>query len=111
MPVLEQFLGSSAGLSPATVTRLTQQWQADHAAVMDRDFAEVDYVSGWADGIHLNVRLEEAKACVLVLVGVWADDSEELVALKDGYRESGESWADLLRDCARPGMRTPVLVR
>lgn len=97
MPVLKQFLGSSAGLSPATVTRLTQQWQADHAAVMDRDFAEVDYVSGWADGIHLNVRLEEAKACVLVLVGVWADGSEELVALKDDYRESGESWADLLR--------------
>lgn len=58
VPVLEQFLGSSASLSPATVTRLTQQWQADHAAVVDRDFAEVDYVYGWADGIHLNVRLE-----------------------------------------------------
>ncbi|MFC8008611.1 hypothetical protein ACFUCH_37345 [Streptomyces olivaceus] len=57
-------------LSPATVTRLTQQWRAGHAAVVDRDFAEVDYVYGWADGIHLNVRLEEAKACVLVLVGV-----------------------------------------
>ncbi|WP_399140933.1 hypothetical protein Q3A86_26870 [Streptomyces sp. NBUA17] len=70
MPVLEQLLGSSAGLSRTTVTRLTQQWQADHAAVVDRDFAEVDYVYGWADGIHLNVRLEEAKACVVVLVGL-----------------------------------------
>ena len=109
VPALEQFLGSSAGLSPATVTRLTQQWQADHAAFMDRDLAEVDYVYVWADGIHLNVRLEEAKACVLVLVGVRADGSKELVALKDGYRESGESWADLLRDCARRGMRAPVL--
>ncbi|KES02981.1 transposase [Streptomyces toyocaensis] len=109
VPALEQFLGSSAGLSPATVTRLTTQWQADHAAFMDRDLAEVDYVYVWADGIHLNVRLEEAKACVLVLVGVRADGSKELVALKDGYRESGESWADLLRDCARRGMRAPVL--
>ncbi|MFC3577444.1 IS256 family transposase [Streptomyces yaanensis] len=109
VPALEQFLGSSAGLSPATVTRLTQQWQADHAAFMDRDLAEVDYVYVWADGIHLNVRLEEAKACVLVLVGVRADGSKELVALKDGYRESAESWADLLRDCARRGMRAPVL--
>ncbi|WP_412566466.1 IS256 family transposase [Streptomyces chartreusis] len=109
VPALEQFLGSSAGLSPATVTRLTQQWQADHAAFMDRDLAEVDYVYLWADGIHLNVRLEEARACVLVLVGVRADGSKELVALKDGYRESGESWADLLRDCARRGMRAPVL--
>ncbi|MGW7549613.1 IS256 family transposase [Streptomyces sp. NPDC054770] len=109
VPALEQFLGSSAGLSPATVTRLTQQWQADHAAFMARDLAEVDYVYVWADGIHLNVRLEEAKACVLVLIGVRADGSKELVALKDGYRESGESWADLMRDCARRGMRAPVL--
>ncbi|PWI04872.1 IS256 family transposase [Streptomyces sp. NWU339] len=109
VPALEQFLGSSAGLSPATVTRLTQQWQADHAAFMDRDLAEVDYVYVWADGIHLNVRLEEAKACVLVLIGVRADGSKELVALKDGYRESSESWADLMRDCARRGMRAPVL--
>jgi putative transposase len=109
VPALEQFLGSSAGLSPATVTRLTQQWQADHAAFMDRDLAEVYYVYVWADGIHLNVRLEEAKACVLVLIGVRADGSKELVALKDGYRESTEAWADLLRDCARRGMRAPVL--
>ncbi|MEU5307130.1 IS256 family transposase [Streptomyces noursei] len=109
VPALEQFLGSSAGLSAATVTRLTTQWQSDHAAFMDRDLSEVDYVYVWADGIHLNVRLEEAKACVLVLIGVRADGSKELVALKDGYRESGESWADLLRDCARRGMRAPVL--
>ncbi|MFI6358251.1 IS256 family transposase [Streptomyces sp. NPDC050743] len=109
VPALEQFLGSSAGLSPATITRLTTQWQADHAAFMDRDLAGIDYVYVWADGIHLNVRLEEAKACVLVLIGVRADGSKELVALKDGYRESGESWADLLRDCARRGMRAPVL--
>ncbi|WP_405147344.1 IS256 family transposase [Sphaerisporangium sp. NBC_01403] len=109
VPALQQFLGSSAGLSPATVTRLTQQWQADHAAFMDRDLSDVDYVYVWADGIRLNVRLEEAKACVLVLVGVRADGSKELVALKDGYRESGESWADLMRDCARRGMRAPVL--
>ncbi|MFC8431903.1 IS256 family transposase [Streptomyces sp. NPDC057253] len=109
VPALEQFLGSAAGLSPATVTRLTQQWQADHTAFMDRDLSQVDYVYVWADGIHLNIRLEEAKACVLVLIGVRADGSKELVALADGYRESAESWADLMRDCARRGMRAPVL--
>ncbi|MEY9484237.1 putative transposase [Streptomyces calvus] len=108
VPALGQFLGSSAGLSLATVTRLTQQWQVDHAAFMDRDLAVVDYVYVWADGIHLNVRPEEAKACVLVLVGVRADGSKELVALKDGYRESADFWADL-RDCARRGTRAPVL--
>lgn len=109
VPALEQFLGSSAGLSATTVTRLTAQWQADHAGFKDRDSSEVDYVYVWTDGIHLNVRLEEAKACVLVLIGARADGSKEPVALKDGYRESAESWADLLRDCARTGMRAPVL--
>jgi putative transposase len=63
----------------------------------------------WADGVHLKVRLDEAKACVLVMVGVRADGSKELIALDEGYRESGESWANMLRDCARRGMRAPVL--
>jgi putative transposase len=57
----------------------------------------------------LKVRLDEAKACVLVLLGVRADGRKELIALDAGYRESGESWANLLRDCALRGMRAPVL--
>jgi transposase-like protein len=63
----------------------------------------------WADGIHVNVRLDEAKLCLLVLIGVRADGRKELVALADGYREAAESWADLVRDCRRRGMRAPVL--
>jgi putative transposase len=58
---------------------------------------------------HVNVRLDEDKLCLLVIVGVRADGTKELVALADGYRESTGSWADLLRDCARRGMRAPVL--
>ena len=69
----------------------------------------MDYVYLWADGIHVNIRLEEHKLCLLVMIGVRADGRKELVALADGYRESAESWADLLRDCARRGMRAPVL--
>jgi transposase-like protein len=76
---------------------------------MDRDLAEVDYVYVGAGGIHLNVRLEKAKTCVLVLVGVRADGSKELVALKDGYHGSAESWAGLVRDCAHRGMRAAIL--
>ncbi|WP_392970597.1 IS256 family transposase [Streptomyces sp. LN245] len=109
VPALEQFLGSSAGLSPATVTRLTQQWQADHKAFGERDLSATDYVYVWADGIHLRIRLEEAKAAVLVVLGVRADGTKELIAMADGYRESSESWASLLRDCQRRGMRAPVL--
>ena len=63
----------------------------------------------WADGIHVNIRLEEHKLCLLVMIGVRADGRKELIALADGYRESAESWADLLRDCARRDMRAPVL--
>ncbi|MFI9565693.1 IS256 family transposase [Streptomyces rishiriensis] len=109
VPALEQFLGSSAGLSPATVTRLTAQWQADHKAFCERDLSATDYVYIWADGIHLRIRLEEAKAAVLVVMGVRADGTKELIAMADGYRESSESWASLLRDCQRRGMRAPIL--
>ncbi len=57
----------------------------------------------------MNFRLEEHKLCLLVMIGVRADGRKELIALADGYRESAELWADLLRDCARRGMRAPVL--
>jgi transposase-like protein len=109
VPALGQFLGSSAGLSAAVITRLTQTWQAEQRTFAQRDLSGVDYVYLWADGIHVNIRLEEHKLCLLVMIGVRADGRKELVALADGYRESAESWADLLRDCARRGMRAPVL--
>ncbi|TDB84697.1 IS256 family transposase [Actinomadura sp. 7K534] len=109
VPALGQFLGSSAGLSGPVITRLTEQWKADQRAFAGRDLSEVDYVYLWADGVHVNVRLEEHKLCLLVVIGVRADGRKELIALADGYRESTESWADLLRDCARRGMRAPVL--
>jgi putative transposase len=109
VPALEQFLGSTAGLSAAAITRLTAQWTEDYHAWRKRDLSGADYVYVWADGIHVNVRLEQDKLCLLVIVGVRADGSKELVALADGYRESTGSWADLLRDCARRGMRAPVL--
>jgi transposase-like protein len=109
VPALGQFLGSSAGLSGPVITKLTQQWQDEQRAFAQRDLAGVDYVYVWADGIHVNIRLEEHKLCLLVMIGVRADGRKELIALADGYRESAESWADLLRGCARRGMRAPVL--
>lgn len=109
VPALEQFLGTGAGLSASTVTRLTEQWRDEQAAFARRDLSGVDYVYCWADGIHVNIRLEEGKLCLLVLIGVRADGSKELITLADGYRESVESWADLMREAKRRGMRAPVL--
>ena len=92
---------------PASITRLTAQWQDEAHAFAARDLSGIDYVYLWVDGIHLKVRLEQEKLCLLVMIGVRADGRKELIALADGYRESTESWADLLRDCRRRGMTAP----
>jgi putative transposase len=106
---LEQFLGTGAGLSATSITRLTSQWQDEAKAFGQRDLSGTDFVYLWVDGIHLKVRLEQEKLCLLVMIGVRADGRKELVALTDGFRESTESWADLLRDARRRGMAAPVL--
>ncbi len=80
VPALEQFLGGTAGLSPATVTRLTKQWSDDHTAFQDRDLSDRDFVYVWADGVHPTVRLGQAHSCVLVLLGVRLDGTKELSA-------------------------------
>jgi len=108
-PALAEFFSSAAGLSASVITRLTRQWQDEQAAFATRRLDSVDYVYIFADGVHFNVRLEEARLCALVIVGVRADGTKELVAIADGYRESTESWADVLRDLKRRGMRAPVL--
>jgi len=108
-PALEEFFGSAAGLSPSVITRLTKSWQAEQRAFAERRLDDRDYVYIWADGIHFNVRLEEARLCALVIVGVRADGTKELVAITDGHRESTDSWADLLRDLKRRGMRAPMV--
>jgi transposase-like protein len=109
VPALEGFFGSAAGLSASVITRLTTQWQDEHRAFMARSLKGLDFVYVWVDGVHFNIRLQEDRLCALVMVGVRLDGTKELVAIRDGYRESKESWADLLRDLKRRGMRAPVL--
>jgi putative transposase len=82
---------------------------ADAGDYQERDLSGTDFVRLWVYGIHLKVRLEQEKLCLLVMIGVRADGRNELVALTDGYRESTVSWADLLRGCRRRGMTAPVL--
>src|SRR3954462_10762462 len=78
-PALEQFLGSGHGLSAASITRLTSQWHDEARAFADRSLAGTDYVYLWVDGIHLKVRLAQDKVCLLVMVGVRADGTKELI--------------------------------
>jgi putative transposase len=107
LPVL---LGEEAGgLSPTTITRLTAGWETEYHAWRRRDLQDVDYVYVWVDGVHFRVRLEADRLCTLVMIGVRADGTKELVAVDDGYRESTDSWAPGLRDLKRRGLRAPVV--
>jgi transposase-like protein len=99
VPALEGFLGSGAGLSAATITRLTAQWQGEAKAFGDRDLSAVDYVYVRADGVHVGVRLKEERLCLLVLIGVRADGTKELITLADGLR------LNALPKSAQPGAK------
>jgi transposase-like protein len=110
IPALEEFFGSGAGLSAKSIQRLTQKWVQERESFMERDLSGADYVYVWVDGIHTKVRLGgNGRLCCLVVVGARVDGTKELVAIQDGYRESEESWASLLRDLKKRGMKAPVL--
>ena len=107
LPVL---LGEdAAGLSATNIARLTGEWEQEYQQFRRRDLSERDYVYVWVDAIHFNIRLEDDRLCTLVMIGARPDGTKELIALEDGYRESTESWASLLRDLQRQGMRAPVV--
>ena len=103
---LQALLGLDCpGLSASTVTRLVSQWQDEHAAWSKRDLSDKQYVYVWADGIHFNIRLEEDRQCILVLMGATANGKKELIAVQDGFRESEVSWTSMLVDLKQRGLR------
>ena len=104
---LEALVGPEAkGLSANVVTRLTESWRREHDAWNRRDLSDRNYVYFWADGIHFNIRLEEDRQCILVLMGARADGSKELIGILDGYRESEQSWHELLTGLKARGLST-----
>jgi putative transposase len=92
------------GLSATTVTRLKSVWADEYQAWSKRSLEGKQYVYVWADGVHFNIRLEEDRLCILVLMGATADGTKELLAVVDGYRESEQSWLGLLLDCKARGL-------
>ena len=102
---LQALLGPDApGLSPATLSRLKQGWHDELAQWQQRDLTGKRYVYFWVDGVYLETRLEDARHCILVLIGADAKGQKELVGLWDGYRESEQSWKELLLDLQSRGL-------
>jgi putative transposase len=94
---LAVLLGPGApGLSATTVRRLTEAWQEEHARWRGRDLSARRYVSLWADGVYFTPRLDHERQCLLVLIGADASGRKELLAVEDGFRESAQSWRELL---------------
>ena len=102
---LAALLGSEApGLSASTISRLKKSWVQDYEAWRRRDLRGKHYVDVWADGLYSKARLEDAKLCLLVLIGATSDGKKELIAVEDGYRESEASWLELLRHLEARGL-------
>ena len=105
---LAALLGPDApGLSPSTIVRLKKIWEQEHVAWRSRSLAGKRFVYVWADGVYFNVRLEDDRACILVLMGATADGRKELLAVHDGVRESEQSWREVLLDLKARGLEDP----
>ncbi len=111
-PALRDLLGEDAsGLSAASISRLTKAWQAEHERFRARSLRFHRYAYLFVDGVHVSVRLgEDDRLCLLVVIGIREDGVKELLAVEDGYGESTDSWAAVLRDLRDRGLNEPRLV-
>ena len=102
---LAALLGKDApGLSPSTIARLKETWIEEHARWKKRDLSARRYVYVWADGVHVQARLEDEKQCILVLIGATPEGKKELLGFTDGARESAQDWRELLLDLKKRGL-------
>jgi transposase-like protein len=103
---LAALLGKDApGLSPSNIARLKDIWADEHKAWEKRDLSAKRYVYIWADGVHLQARLEDAAQCVLVLIGATPEGHKELIGFTDGFRESSQAWSGLMLKLKQRGLR------
>jgi len=107
-PALRLLLGAQAPLSASVISRLTQRFRTAYQAFEQQDLSNRTIVYAWADGIYLKAGLGTEKACLMVLIGADREGKKHLLGLREGYRESAESWGALLRDCRRRGLNEPA---
>jgi len=103
---LHALVGSEAkGLSASTISRCKQVWEEEHRDWNRRNLESKRYVFIWADGVYFNIRSDDTKQCILVISGVTEHGRKEFIAIEDGYRESGQSWSELLLRIKAQGLR------
>jgi len=107
-PALRLLMGAAAPLSASVISRPTQRFKAQYEAFDRRDLAGTSFVYVWADGLYLKAGIGTEKAALCVLIGADREGRKHLIALREGYRESAESWGDLLRDCRKRGLNEPA---
>jgi putative transposase len=107
-PALRLLMGEKAPLSASVISRLTQRFRASYEAFEQQDLSEHTFVYAWADGIYLKAGLGTEKACLMVVIGADTEGKKHLIGLREGYRESAESWGALLKDCRLRGLNEPA---
>lgn len=107
---LRGLLGEGAPLSASSIGRLRAQWEVEYESWRSRRLADRELVYAWADGIYVKAGLEKDKAALLVVIGAMSDGHKEVLAVVPGYRESTESWLNVLRDLRQRGLQAPLLL-
>lgn len=108
---LTALLGPEAkGLSPRTIGRLKKSWIKEHSEWSKRDLTDKNYVYWWADGVYFNIRSDNDRQCMLILMGATPEGKKELIAVEDGFRESEQSWTELLQDLFSRGLTKPPML-
>ena len=103
---LSAILGKSAkGLSATNIVRLKAKWEEEYKGWSSRDLSGKEYVYFWVDGVYFNVRLDDTRSCILIIMAADSEGNKELVAINDGYRESTISWKEILLDLKRRGLK------
>lgn len=108
-PALRGLLGETAALSPSTVVRMKQEWEAEYEAWRKQSLADHRYAYLWCDGVYPKAGLQGDKTAFLVVLGCNENGEKEPLAIIEGYRESTESWAEVLRDLKGRGLSDPKL--
>jgi len=108
-PALRFLVGENAPLSPSSISRLNKQFKEEYEVWQKRDLSKLKIVYVWADGIYLKAGIADEKTCLLVIIGVDMAGKKHLLTMREGYRESAQSWSEAMTDLKKRGLNEPAI--